>query len=189
MTIVAWLLAKYRGYDRIEKFIGRSSFSPVIGFLLVIIALSGFLFGIFKIDGNNYIRGFDLVFKYHHLIPTLQFSVYILTVFVLIFGKTDKFRYATLFSVISLLLVFATGFSEMPEGHLVLPYGKHVSDLNMMFAFSGMFTSLICILIFGLRPSAETQNRVFKLLHKINAKIQADHDKMMEEKRNKNDKS
>lgn len=177
IAIIASLFSKYgTEYDKIENLIKKKSSVPIIGLLFVCVALLNLFLFTFRVEDGNYIRGFDLVFKYHRITPIVQSITYILTIFFLIFKKTDKFRYATLFTVINLLLWVAIGFVEVPEGNVKLPEGKD-PDPNMLLFGSGLLIALINILIFGLQSETETKNRFFKFTHRINTRIQAYHDR------------
>lgn len=173
-VIILSLFAKCKIYGKVERFIKKSPEAHVltVGVLFVSIALLFFLSCTFKIERSYFVRGFDLVFKYNHIFPTLLFLSYILTIFFLIFNKTDRFRYATLFLIVNLILVYIIGFLELPKG-------RFISNREGLLYGLDILIPLICIIIFGLQSNnTEPKNRFFKFIRQIGARTQTEHDEI-----------
>lgn len=177
IVIILGLFAQYKVYAKAEKFLLKAPTKQVslIGIILSVIGLCCLLFISTEITKDHYITGFDLVFKHRLIFAEIFFVVNISIIVILLFRNlVDRFRYATLFAIISLISWYLLGMLGVPKR---FPLGGKMDYLSGFLAGLNFIIPLIHILIFSIESfKTEPKSIFFKFVRKIGAKTQKEYD-------------
>ena len=141
----------------------KSGYILLTGVCLAAISLVTFLFSS-SFSGTKTVTGYELIIRYQ-LKTAIGFAfLHVLTLIVLVVPKLlDKFRYATLFALVNILLLFLVYAYEAPRA---------IRDFR---GFSGLsfIALLLCWILFDLETyKTKSKNPLFIFISLVNDKIQ-----------------
>ena len=151
--------------EAIEEGVRRTKINRTIlaGVCLLVGSLVAFLFSSSDV-GREAVNGYELIIKYKLKTATGFVFLHALTLFALAVPKLrDKFQFATLFTLMNILLLFLIYAYEAP---LAIRDFRGFSGLTLIALF-------LCWILFGLEAyKTKSKNPLFVFIGLVNDKIQ-----------------
>jgi len=153
-----------------------------IGVVLIFISALSFLFLPYDISNGNHAKAIELITSYGFILPKIILLLYLLTILcIAIPSVPDRFKFATTFILVNILLVFATWLeikSRFPSAT------DAIEHEYIPLAAGAVIVPMVCWILFGVEAGKTAPRFIFfKFTRKIGAWIQKKYDERNKKQR------